>query len=225
MPQPIAHEINSPLQAVTLLLNELMDGYGSDQDLIEDLSILRDAYGSIQETIENLLGLCRPAGDKRELILINKVIEKTVALLESLLKKQAVRVHLRLSPKVTRVKFSEQEMGLVFLNLITNAVEAMSGISKSAGSRKKQVTQQKEITIRTWLRKDTVFATVADTGPGIYPADLDKIFDPFYTRKKKMGIGIGLSRCLQIVEDIGGSITAKCNPQERAVFTIRMPAK
>ena len=66
---------------------------------------------------------------------------------------------------------------------------------------------------------------LADTGPGIPKREVKHVFDPFYTRKKKMGMGVGLSICQGIVEDHNGSITVNNSPKGGAVFTITLPAE
>ena len=80
-----------------------------------------------------------------------------------------------------------------------------------------------EISIDTYNRKENIIITVKDNGPGISESDLEKIFDPFFTRKKTMGVGIGLSICHDIIEDHKGVIYANNAPQGGAVFTIRLP--
>ena len=82
---------------------------------------------------------------------------------------------------------------------------------------------QREINVKTNLGKGRVVIKVADSGPGIPKEDLEHIFDPFYTRKKKMGLGVGLSVCHDIVEGHGGKITAGNAPEGGAVFTIKLP--
>jgi signal transduction histidine kinase len=106
------------------------------------------------------------------------------------------------------------------LNLLNNAVEAMSGASKSG--RPGGMTGG-EIKIRTLPGKGNIVITVADTGPGIAEKDLHHVFDAFYTRKKKMGMGVGLSICHGFVEDHGGTIAAENSPEGGAVFTIKLP--
>jgi signal transduction histidine kinase len=82
----------------------------------------------------------------------------------------------------------------------------------------------KEIFIKTGFSKGNIIINISDTGPGIAEKDLDHIFDPFFTRKKKMGMGLGLSICYRIVEDHNGSIQAANLPDGKGVvFTIKLP--
>jgi signal transduction histidine kinase len=108
------------------------------------------------------------------------------------------------------------------MNLINNAIDAMTGVSKR-GMKKKRTSIGGQINIHTHLRKGHVVIKVADTGPGIPDEDLKHIFDPFYTRKKSLGMGIGLSVCHGIIEDHDGTIIAKNAPNKGAVFTAKLP--
>ena len=80
-----------------------------------------------------------------------------------------------------------------------------------------------EITINTYNRKEKIVIQIKDNGPGISKKDLDHIFDPFYTSKKTMGMGVGLSICHGIIEDHRGVITAENSPDGGALFTITLP--
>jgi signal transduction histidine kinase len=80
-----------------------------------------------------------------------------------------------------------------------------------------------EISIDTYNREENILISVKDNGPGISESDLEKVFDPFFTRKKNMGMGIGLSICQSIIEDHKGVLYANNVPQGGAVFTIRLP--
>ena len=145
---------------------------------------------------------------------VNSVIEDTVSLLGSHLKKNRVNVNSSLSSKVPGITASPQQLGQLFLNLINNSVEAMAGISKG-----------REIIVKSNLRGKNIVIKVADTGPGIPERAMKHIFDPFYTKKKKMGMGIGLSICHGIMEDHNGSIAVKNSPDGGAVFTITLPVR
>ena len=98
----------------------------------------------------------------------------------------------------------------------------MNGVSMRDGWKKRRSIGG-EIGINTCLSGGKIVIEVVDTGPGISEEDMEHIFDPFFTRKKKMGMGIGLSICHGIVDDHNGSITAKNSPEGSAIFTITLP--
>ncbi|MEA3280656.1 MAG: ATP-binding protein [Thermodesulfobacteriota bacterium] len=218
----IAHEINSPLQAITFILNTLGKDYVQDKEFTENIGLLKGAFNSIRNTIRNLLDLNRPGQDKKQQTRINAIIEKTVALIQSQLKKNKIKACLDLSSEIPDISASPQQLNHVLLNLFSNAIEAMTGISKSQNGRMSLKTGR-EINVKTNLSNGNIIIKVADNGPGISKDDLEHMFDPFYTRKKQMGLGIGLSVCNDIIENHGGMITAGNAPDGGAVFTIKLP--
>ena len=221
----IAHEINSPLQGITSLLYSIERSHGQDEKLLEKLNLVTRGFTGIRDIVKNLLDLNRPGNEKKQPMNINNVIENTVALLKNHLKTNNTKIVLNLSSKMPDITASPQQLGQVFMNLISNAVEAITGTSKSKDIFKTRENINGEITINSDLGKDTIIIDVADTGPGISEEDLEHIFDPFYTRKKEKGIGIGLSLCHGIIEDHNGSITAKNSPEGGSIFKITLPIR
>jgi PAS domain S-box-containing protein len=218
----IAHEINSPLQAITITLASLRKALANDQVLQENLDLLREAFISIRETVKNLLDLNRPGLEGKTLCSINTLIEKTLSLLNSQLKQTRVKVDLRLAPGLPPVMASAQQLGQVFLNLINNAIDAMAGehlvrneyLHQSSGGT---------ITISTDLLGENIVTKFSDTGPGITAEAFEHLFDPFFTQGKKRGMGIGLFICRSIVEAHQGTISVKNAPGGGAVFMVNLP--
>ena len=219
----IAHEINSPLQGITILLNSIASSHKGDEKLLENLDLVKGGFVNIRDIVKKLLDLNRPGKENKQTMNINGVIEDTAMLLENYLKKCKVKIFLNLSSKVPDITASPQQLGQVFINLVNNAVEAMMGASESKDGGKSGEITHRTITINTNRKKNNIIIEVADTGPGISKEDLEHIFDPFYTRKKKMGMGIGLSICHGIIEDHNGTIAAINSPERGTVFTITLP--
>lgn len=211
----IAHEINSPLQAVTILLDTLKNKHMGNNDLRENFELLQGVYNNIRDIVKNLLDLNRPGKERKQDVNINTVIEKTLALLRSYLLRSKVNVNLDLSSRVPNILASPQQLSHVFLNLINNAIEAM--VSESSPNK------GNEIDIKSTLRDGNIIIKVFDNGPGLSDKDFHHIFDPFYTTKKQMGLGVGLSICHDILSDHGGEIQAENGPEGGAVFTIMLP--
>lgn len=219
----IAHEINSPLQSITIALSEIKRKHTEDRELSESIDLIKGAFKSIQSTVKNLLDLNRPGKEKKRPTNINEIIKTTVDLIQGHLKKNRIKVNLDLSSKVPDIIASPQQLGQIFLNLINNAIEAISDKSEPKDIAETQTSTSKVISIKTNLRKKNILIIVSDTGGGISEDDLNHIFDPFYTKKKKMGMGIGLSTCHLIIEDYKGTIEVRNSPEGGAVFTINLP--
>lgn len=207
----VAHEINSPLQAITMMLATLKRERPDDQQLGDRLDLLKGAFLNIRNTVKNLLDLNRPGKNARQRTDINNVIEMTMGLSRSFLKQHKVRFILKLDKNLPKIMASPQQMSQVILNLVNNAAEAMAQ------------TKGGKITIQTEILGPDIIIRVTDTGPGISKQELNRIFDPFYTRKKTMGMGVGLSICHGIIEELNGAITADNAPDAGSVFTITLP--
>ena len=221
----IAHEINSPLQGITALLNVIRTKYKKDKKLLEQLDLVKSAFESIRDTVRNLIDLNRPGKEKKQPMDINQVIENTSTLVRSFLIKSRVRINLNLAAKKSKLTASPQQMGQVFMNLINNAVEAITGSPQFKKKLKEDPTYSGDIFIETFNQNNDLIIKVKDSGPGIAKKDLEYIFDPFFTRKKTMGMGVGLSICYGIIEDHKGNIIAENDKDGGAVFTITLPLK
>jgi len=113
------------------------------------------------------------------------------------------------------------------MNIINNAADAMTGTLKVAAipdpHKAKTGKQERIITINSRLLNGQVEITIKDTGPGIREEDIPRIFDPFYTRKRGMGMGIGLSICHDIIKDHKGSIEVENVKEGGTIFKIKLP--
>ena len=219
----IAHEINSPLQGITALLGAIRLKYKHDKGLLGQLELINNAFISIRNTVRNLIDLNRPGREKKQPMNVNQVIENTVALTRSHLKKNMVSIKLNLAAKISTINASPQQIGQVIMNLVNNAVESIINAPDFQEKLNQPTPFSGEISIDTYNREENIIISVKDNGPGISESDLEKVFDPFFTRKKNMGMGIGLSICQSIIEDHKGVLYANNVPQGGAVFTIRLP--
>jgi|GEM_PF-666006 len=220
----VAHEINSPLQAISIMLSVFRQKCGSDPELLNNIDLLDEAFVSIRNTVKSLLDLNRPGKERKQKLNLNSVIQNTSLLLRSYLKENQIQLRLELEPDIPQVFASPQQIGQVILNLLNNAIEALSVASMEA---LRQIGSQPDfgtILIKTHSKDNQIIMTVVDNGPGIDEEDLDFIFDPFYTSKKQMGMGVGLSICHKIIEDHQGYISVNNVPGGGACFTIVLPA-
>jgi len=220
----VAHEINSPLQAVSVMLGTLKKNFSKDEALSSQLELLKCAFNSIRDTVKNLLDLNRPGKEAKQSTNVNHIIEKSVDLFQAHFKKNKIRINLDLSSKIPDFNASPLQLNQCFLNLINNAVEAITSISTPDNGPIVGIEKNGEITIKTNHSKGNIVIEMTDTGPGISEEELQYIFDPFFTRKKKMGMGVGLSICHRIVGDHSGIITAENSPQGGVIMTITFPA-
>jgi PAS domain S-box-containing protein len=145
----------------------------------------------------------------------NEAIKEVLVLGRSAIIKNGVSVQTRLSEKLFPIPGDRVQLQQVVLNLVLNAVEAMG--STEAGAR--------ELLISTEQDQDHrgVLVAVRDSGPGIDPSHLERVFDAFYTTKSR-GMGMGLSICRSIIEAHGGRLWAEANEPRGAIFRFTLPS-
>ncbi|MBF0103278.1 MAG: GAF domain-containing protein, partial [Desulfobacterales bacterium] len=219
----IAHEINSPLQGIASLLSLMRSTYQDNPDLVENVTILNDAFYSIRNTVKNLLDLSRPGLEGKQLIDVNPIIEKTTALMKNHIKNHKVELVLNLQQSIPMIYASFQQLQQVFMNLINNAIDAITETLNIDEDTVSSTNLIGSIRICSSVSNNTILIEVQDTGPGIPDTSLAQVFDPFFTSKKTMGMGVGLSICHGIIEDHNGTIEVKNHSNGGAVFSIFLP--
>ena len=136
-----------------------------------------------------------------------------IALAQGAIGRNAVSVHTGLAEELSHVQADPVQVQQVVLNLILNAIEAMGSIEEGA----------RELLITTKRHEvDGVLVAVHDSGPGIDPKHLDRVFDAFYTTKSS-GVGMGLSICRSIIDAHGGRLWVSANEPRGAIFQFTLP--
>ena len=213
----IAHEVNQPITATVTNaqagLRELQSGSPDMVEIREVLeSIVKDGIraGNI---IARIRGLIKKSPSTEEELEINDPIREVMELMRGEADRNSVTVRLELSDALPAVRGDKVQLQQVILNLIMNAVEAMS--LEHGGPR--------ELLITTGQAADgDVVVTVKDSGPGLAPDAEEEAFEAFYTTKE-MGLGMGLSICRSIIEAHGGRIWAGANGEGGAFLRFTLP--
>ncbi|MGA2723704.1 MAG: ATP-binding protein [Bryobacteraceae bacterium] len=206
----VAHEVNTPLAVIStyaqMLAKQVSDD--SQKSLILD-KIAKQTFRA-SEIVNSLLNFSRTSTTSLTDVNLNRVIQETLSLLEHQLQKSGIQVKTDLDPGLRPVRGNAGQLQQVFLNLFLNARDAMS-----AGGT---------LEVRTWPEDSGVRAEVADTGHGIAPEHLHRIYDPFFTTKAvRKGTGLGLSVTYGIIQEHGGSIEVSNRPGGGASFRIELP--
>ena len=164
------------------------------------------------EIISHLRTFGRVAPVSHESVAINDVIRSAVSLMQEQLRLREIALELELSSDNPIVSGSPIQLEQVFLNLLTNARDALSDSAR------------KVILIRTAIDQDRLTVVFSDTGSGIAPEIQPRIFDPFFTTKEVgAGTGLGLSITYGIVREHGGSIAVDTHPEGGAMFFLQLP--
>jgi C4-dicarboxylate-specific signal transduction histidine kinase len=219
MTASIAHEINQPIAAAITNANAGLRWLGAPQP---DLDEVRQALGRIirdgtraGDVIGRIRALVKKMPPRREVLDLNEAIYEVVALTQAEMQRNGVRLQSRLADDLPRVSADRVQLQQVVINLIVNAIEAMAGAG--SGSRELAILSGKCDT-------SDVFVEVRDTGPGLGPENLDRLFQSFYTTKPD-GIGMGLAISRSIAEAHGGRLSAAPNQPRGAVFRLMLPAQ
>jgi two-component system NtrC family sensor kinase len=207
----LAHELRNPLSAIQGF-GEYLEGLVTDDTGREHLRLLVAQARRAEHMVNELLGFSAPSAARRQPVDINQVVQATVSLLRYQLRRAQVEIVLSLQDGLPLVAGHAHELQQVLVNLIVNAQQALAG---TGGGR---------ITLTSGLAENHVQLAVVDNGPGIPPAVLPRVFEPFVSTKPEgMGTGLGLSICAGIIEQHSGGITARNRPEGGAEFTVRLP--
>ncbi|HEY8273747.1 MAG TPA: ATP-binding protein [Pseudolabrys sp.] len=214
----MAHELKQPLtaisangQAVQLVLNHAKPDRSAMQSALDN--IVEDSHRASQ-ILNDIRALFLKTDSEHEPIDVNEIASGVLRLLHEELKAHGVTTHLELASDLPRVMGHKGQLQEVLVNLLQNAIEAMDAVR--AGRR------------RLWLKTerhgdDAIVVEVKDSGPGIDPANLNGVFDAFFTTKSH-GTGLGLAICRMIIERHGGQLSASSDGTHGALFLFVLPA-
>jgi signal transduction histidine kinase len=221
----VAHEINNPLAAIQGFaegLKRRMGKIAGKEEVLADFCEYTDTILSecsrCRNIVRNLLSFSRPVAARRSSTDINRCIRDTLFILKNHLEERgSIQPKLELDEALPNINGDESQLKQVIINLCTNAIDAMSGVTGhiiiSSARSEKNGTAGVEFTIR-------------DEGCGILPQHREKLFEPFFTTKTVgKGVGIGLSTCYTIVASHNGEISVKSTPGKGAAFTVYLPVE
>ena len=217
----VVHEINNPIAGILnliLLMKRIIaeDGFTkkeSDQ-FHRYLNLMETETRRTSRIVSNLLTFSRQSKMELKKIDINKLVKKTLFLNSNLLQIDNARIENKLDQNLPRVIGSEDQILQVFMNIISNAGEAIEAVGGGLLC----------IETRHSLQDNTVKTIFTDTGSGIPPENLTKLFEPFFTTKKKgKGVGLGLSVAYGIIQEHGGFIHVESSKKKGTKFTIELP--
>ena len=208
----IAHEINQPLTAVVTSANACQRWLAGPMPNLDEaraavVRIARDGNRA-SDVIGRIRALVKKSATEQTELDINEVIQEVLGLLQNEIQKNRVALRMELTADLRRILGDRIQLQQVILNLVMNGIEAMSGAME----------RSRELLIRSRQHEsDKVLVAVQDSGIGIDPQNLEKIFDAFYTTKSQ-GMGMGLAISRSIIENHGGKLWAIPNDGPGATF-------
>lgn len=204
----VAHELNNPLTSVLgyaeIAMSEMPPGDPHRKDLEQIISEALRAH----EIVRNLLNFSRQTGPLRQSTDLNQILHQTLAVIRYHLETSGLSIEEDYDAEIGQIYLDPGQIKQVFLNLLTNAYQAMP----EGGA----------LSIRTARVGEEAAVSITDTGAGILPENLERIFDPFFSTKSS-GTGLGLSVSLGIVQRHGGRIEVESTPGQGSTFTVWLP--
>ena len=215
----VAHEINNPLMASQTILHVILKNLPGSWPERERLELIRKCNDRIGKIVDHLREFSRQTKPELHEIDINQPVENALLITGQQLLNHGIALVRDLGHELPKVKGDSNQLEQVFLNLISNARDAIDDA----------VGRKKELTIRSTFSEDggapSVVVSVKDTGVGIPPENLNKILEPFFSTKPVgKGTGLGLSLCFGIVEAHGGRIDIKSKVGEGTEVSVILPA-
>jgi signal transduction histidine kinase len=205
----IAHEIRNPLTSINILIHSLTETLPTEDSPREDLEVIEEEIHRINEILDQFLRFAKPTPPLLEKGDVLSIIEETLQLLRPQIEKQQIAVRKDFQALLP-IPMDSEQMKQVILNLLLNAVQAMS---KGGNLVLKGHTSEDD----RWIK-----LSVQDSGVGIPGEDMDKLFDPFFSTKEG-GIGLGLSIAHRIIDQHHGKIEVESTPGEGTLFTVWLP--
>jgi PAS domain S-box-containing protein len=215
----IAHEVSQPIAATVTNAQAARRWLDSRPPDLEETrqALARIVNSGIRagNVLDRIRALIKKVPARTDRFDINDTIIDVVALTRSELSSNSISLQTQFAQGLPLVQGDRVQLQQVILNLIVNAIEAMSGVSEWA----------RELWISTGINASSgALVAVRDSGPGLDPASLEHLFDAFYTTKSS-GMGMGLSICRSIVEAHGGRIWAEANVPQGAAFQFTLPSQ
>ncbi len=211
----VAHELNNPLAGVLVYSKLLAKKIGSDffdkEEVLTNLAKIDSAVSYCSKIIRGLLDFARQSEPTLQSIAVSNVIYHAISLVDHQAEMKKVEIVREDTPALPSVLADFNQIQQVFINLAINAIQAMSEGGK--------------LTIRSFLGKDgKVSVSFEDTGCGIPPENMDKLFTPFFTTKDEVkGVGLGLAVSYGIIERHNGSIEVESEVGRGSTFTVHLP--
>lgn len=212
----VAHELNNPLMAANTFAHVINENLAEGDDNRRRLELIQRCHERIAKIIDHLRDFSRQSKSEFRQMKINEPVENALLITGQQLLNHGIRVKKQFSPNLPDIRGDANQLEQVFLNLITNARDAMENVPR------------KELNIATFLIRHNGWSDVAveiqDTGVGIREEDLEKVFEPFFSTKEVgKGTGLGLSICYGIVEAHGGRIEVQSKVGEGTTFRVILP--
>lgn len=217
MAAAFAHEVGSPLSAISTHLELIAEEKSCNEETQRRIRLIQEQVNRITGFVEEMLSETRAAAHAYGKVQLNEILKQLLLFLGQHLERRRIHVETRLQPELPEIEANGQQLQQVFLNLLNNAVDAMpNGGTVGVETRAEDDAQGNRV----------VAVSIADSGVGISNEEKIRIFEPFFSTKELgHGTGLGLSIAARIVRQHEGTISLESAQGKGATFTIRFPAQ
>jgi PAS domain S-box-containing protein len=206
----IAHELNNPLYGIMNTLELMKTEIPPESKRRKVLEMALSETMRLTEMLRKMLSFSKPDEEEKQPTDINIILDEILLLHEKQLRENSIRISSKFAKNLGKVHASKNQLRQVFLNMISNARDAMP----DGGA----------LTVRTRAKGDNVQIKISDTGVGIRDENIDRIFDSFFTTKDNVkDVGLGLSVCYGFIKDHGGDIKVESELGSGTTFAITLP--
>jgi len=206
----MAHEIRNPLGSIQGSLEILKEDYKEGDKKAEFLNILFKEIKRLNRVVTDFLSYARPSKPALVSCDLNQLIQESLSIVKPEADKKQIALSTYFNTKLPQIQADPSQLKQAFLNLLLNSLQALD----SSG----------EISVSSDVYNGWITVEIKDSGPGISPENLPKVFIPFFTTKKE-GVGLGLGIVERIIQNHQGKITVESQTGKGTVFTIKLPQR
>ncbi len=210
MSASFAHEIRNPLSSMRMLSQLLMQKPEMSAEQRQSLQYILEEIERIDNIVKGLMDFARPTTLNLAEQPLVPTLQAVLSLMEANLTHHQIRLVLEFAPDLPDLQFDSDKIKQAFMNVVLNAMEAMP--------------QGGTLSVTTFKLEDGISIKVTDTGDGIPEADIEHLFEPFFSRKDK-GTGLGLANVKRILEEHGGTVEIESALNEGATVSMWLPIK
>jgi two-component system nitrogen regulation sensor histidine kinase GlnL len=222
----LAHEVRNPLAGIKGAAQLLQGRLGAQPDLCDYTAVITREVDRLSSLVENLLNLGAPPKPRLHPLNVHRVVRDVVELVEEELTRREIQLRCEFDPSLPEIQGDDEQLNQVFLNLIKNAIEAMTLDGKPTGvPMTLTISTRMETDFHILRERDRgkfLRIEIADQGQGIKQEHAGRIFEPFFTTKPR-GTGLGLAISQRIIAEHGGTMRAVANRPHGTVIKVTLP--
>jgi PAS domain S-box-containing protein len=210
----VAHEVNNPLGGIVIYSHLVLEDTAADDPRRENLEKIVKEATRCGGIVKGLLGFARPQVEADQLMNPGRALTDTLSVLKGQAIFHNIDIDCEIDPELPSIPGDASQIQQAFMNIMLNAADAMEG--------------KGTLTMSAKVEKATgsIVVSFADTGPGIKPEHIERLYEPFFTTKPPgKGVGLGLAITYGIIEQHGGTIEVRSRPGEGTKFEVRLPCE